>query len=375
MKLFLLLAALPCALLAQTLEGTWQGTLTPPNQNRELRVIVRISKNGTTHQGVLYNIDQGGQLNLGAITLQGSAVKIAVPGLGANYDGKIDADGNSIAGTMTQGTTPMPLALKRATPETAWEIPPPPAAPKALPEGTKLEFEVATIKPTPDGQQGQGINVNGSEFRTRNTSLSQLFTFAFGLHLKQVSGLPGWAETEHFDILAPLPQGGVPSEVQLRTMMQNLIRDRFGLSFHKEKRELSVYVVGMGKNGPAGVKMVKNESKGPLPGFGSQGLGRMRARNATMADFAGILQFRVLDRPVLDQSGLTDRYDFALDWTPDEFQFADAPAAQRSAIPTGPDAPPDLLTAFQEQLGLKLEATKAPADVFVIDKVSKPSEN
>ena len=269
----------------------------------------------------------------------------------------------------------MPLPLKRATPETAWEIPPPPAAPKPLAEGTKLEFEVATIKPTPEGQQGNGINVNGRQFRTRNTSLTQLVTFAFGLHRKQISGLPGWAETDHFDIEAPLPGEGAPNDVQLRTMMQNLIKDRFGLSYHKEKRELSVYAVNIGKGGPAGIKMVKNDSKGSLPGFGSQGLGRMRARNATMADFASFLQFRVLDRPVIDQSGLTDRFDFTLDWTPDEFQFPAATAAQRSGVPTGADARPDLFTAFQEQLGMKLEATKAPADVFVIDKVSKPSEN
>ena len=94
-----------------------------------------------------------------------------------------------------------------------------------------------------------------------------------------------------------------------------------------------------------------------------------------MADFASVLQIRVLDRPVIDQSGTTDRFDFTLNWTPDEFQFPDAPAAQRSAIPTGPDAPPDLFTAVQEQLGMKLEATKALVDVFVIDRVSRPSEN
>ena len=94
-----------------------------------------------------------------------------------------------------------------------------------------------------------------------------------------------------------------------------------------------------------------------------------------MVDLAGQLQMRVLDRPVIDQSGLTDRYDFTLNWTPDEFQFPAATAEQRARIPTGPDAPPDLFTAFQEQLGMKLEATKARADVLVIDKVSKPSEN
>jgi bla regulator protein blaR1 len=84
---------------------------------------------------------------------------------------------------------------------------------------------------------------------------------------------------------------------------------------------------------------------------------------------------RVLDRPVIDQSGLTDRFDFTLNWTPDEFQFPRASAAQRAAVPTNPDAPPDLFTAFQEQLGMKLEAKKAPADIVVIYKASKPSEN
>ena len=117
MKQLLLLAAIPGVLLAQTLEGTWQGTLKPPNQDRELRVVIKIAKNENAHQGTLYNIDQGGRVNLGAITLQGSSVKIIVPGLAATYDGKMEADGNSIIGTMTQGPNPMPLPLKRATPE------------------------------------------------------------------------------------------------------------------------------------------------------------------------------------------------------------------------------------------------------------------
>ena len=94
-----------------------------------------------------------------------------------------------------------------------------------------------------------------------------------------------------------------------------------------------------------------------------------------MANLAIQLQLRVLDRPVIDQTGLAGRYDFTLDWRPDEFHFPRASAAQRAAAVAAGDALPDLFTAFQEQLGLKLEATKAPADVLVIDKVSKPSEN
>jgi uncharacterized protein (TIGR03435 family) len=261
----------------------------------------------------------------------------------------------------------------RTTAETAWEIPPPPAPPKQLPAGAKLEFEVATIKPSPEGQQGLGINVNGSQFLTRNTKLTDLLTFAYGLHAKQIAGLPSWADNDKFDILAPLPAAGMPSEPQLRIMLQNLIKERFALEFHKEKRELSVYTINVGKGGAAGVKMSKNESKQPLPVLGFQGLGRMRATNATMSDLAGLLQFMVLDRPVLDQTGIADRFDFMLNWTPDEFQFPTA--GQRPPAPTGPDAPPDLLTAFQEQLGMKLESTKAPADVYVVDKVTRPSEN
>jgi uncharacterized protein (TIGR03435 family) len=373
MKQLLLLAVLPAIMLAQSLEGTWQGTLQAPN-NRELRAVIKITKNGNALQGVFYSIDQGGaQLAISSATLQGSTVKMTIPGIGGSYDGKLEADGNSITGTMTQGPNPLPLPLKRTTPETAWEIPPPPAAPKALPAGAKLEFEVATIKPSPEGQQGIGINVNGREFRTRNTKLTDMMTFAFGLHAKQIAGLPGWADNEKFDILAPLPAEGTPSEPQLRTMFQNLIIDRFGLTFHREKRELSVYTINIGKGGAAGMKMSKNESKQPLPGLGFQGLGKMRATNATMSDLAGLLQFMVLDRPVVDQSGVTDRFDFMLNWTPDEFQFPTA--GQRPPAPTGPDAPPDLLTAFQEQLGMKLESTKAPADVYVIDKVARPSEN
>ena len=374
MKHLWLLAALPGALLAQALEGTWQGTLIPPNQNDGIRLAFKIDKNGNAYQGRFYNLANGRQLNLGAITLQGNAVKIAIPGNGMNYEGKIEADGNSITGTLTQGTqVANPLPLKRATSETAWELPPPPTAPKPLPEGTKPEFEVATIKPA-GLSPGLGLNVTATELRAQSISLAGLITFTFELHLTQVSGLPGWAETEGYEIVAKLPQGGDPSDVQIRTMLKNLMQSRFGLSFHTEKRELSVYTISIGKNGPAGIKMVKNTTNGQR--IGAQGLGRTVFSGITMSDFAAQLQLRVLDRPVIDRTGLTDRYDFTLNWRPDEFHFPRASAAQRaSAVAAGADALPDLFTAVQEQLGLKLEATKAPMDILVIDKVSKPSEN
>jgi uncharacterized protein (TIGR03435 family) len=103
-------------------------------------------------------------------------------------------------------------------------------------------------------------------------------------------------------------------------------------------------------------------------------LGKLNVRNALMSDFTGLMQSAVLDRPVVDQTGLAGRFDFTLNWTPDDSQFggmgAKIPPPTDSA-----DAPPNLYTAIQEQIGLKLDATKAPADVMIIDHVEKPSEN
>ena len=101
-------------------------------------------------------------------------------------------------------------------------------------------------------------------------------------------------------------------------------------------------------------------------------------RNATLAEFAQVMQGSALDRPVVDQTGLTGRYDFTLNWTPDEFQF---PGLRNANAPPPPPPPPgtteapDLFTAIQQQLGLKLDSMKTPVDVIVIDHVERPSEN
>ncbi|MEO8372207.1 MAG: TIGR03435 family protein, partial [Candidatus Solibacter sp.] len=309
MKQLIWLAVLQGALLAQSIEGTWQGTLSPPNQNGGIRLVFKISKtgddkSGDAYQGRFYNLANNRQLALGAITLQaGNAVKIAIPGNGMTYEGKIDAGGNSITGTLSQGTNPLPLPLKRATAETAWDLPPTPTAIKGLPEGTKLEFEVASVKPSAAGQPfSPGFNVTATEMRARNINLAGLIAFAYGLHRTQISGLPGWGETEGFDVVARLPPGGEPTDPQLLKMLQHMLQTRFNLAVHMDKRELSVYAIGIGKGGPAGIKMVKSDSGGL--NIGSQGLGRVRFRGATMAGLASQLQLRVLDRPAVDQSGL-----------------------------------------------------------------------
>jgi uncharacterized protein (TIGR03435 family) len=144
------------------------------------------------------------------------------------------------------------------------------------------------------------------------------------------------------------------------------------LKFHREKKELSVYAIQLGKNGP---KLTRSQADPTgLPGLGFSGLGKMNAFNATMADLASTLQTAVLDQPVVDQTGLDGHYDFALNWTADETQFASM-GVKVPPPSDKPDAPPSLGTAMLDQLGLKLVTTKAPVEVLVIDKVEKPSAN
>jgi uncharacterized protein (TIGR03435 family) len=155
-------------------------------------------------------------------------------------------------------------------------------------------------------------------------------------------------------------------------MVQKLLADRFQLTFHRDKKELSVYTITVGKGGP---KLIKSGGDpNGLPGIGFGRLGSLVARNANMADFARAMQSSALDRPVVDQTGISGRYDFTLTWTPEAGQFPGLGVDIPKPPDTG-DAPPDLFAAIQQQLGLKLESAKAAAEVLVVDKVEKPSEN
>ena len=133
-----------------------------------------------------------------------------------------------------------------------------------------------------------------------------------------------------------------------------------------------MYALTVGKNGP---RLTRSEAASPFPNLVPRGPGNWPVRNATMEEVAGVMQSH-LDRPVLDQTGLKGRFDFHLQWTSEETQLASVRGPDTPPKP--PDAAetqPDLFTALQEQLGLKLESIKAQVVVLVIDKVEKPSEN
>jgi uncharacterized protein (TIGR03435 family) len=363
------------ALQAQTVTGDWQGTLEAGP--RKLRLVFKISLADDKLKATLYSIDQPAPaMPASSVTKDGLTIKIAIGGLGS-YEGKLSASGNEIAGTWTQGA-PLPLNLVRATAETAWAIPDPPRPPVRMPANANPTFEVATIKPSDPGRPGKLFTVRGRDVVTINTTLNDLITMAYNLHARQITGGPAWLDSDKFDLTGRPDIEGQPSVAQLKIMIQKLLADRFQLKFHLEKKELTVYAITAAKTG---VKISKSEADpSGLPGlfFGGAGPGggmNFNVRNATMAEVASTLQSSVLDKPVVDQTGLGEKYDFIVKFTPDTGQMAGFGAAGPSPAATNPDAPPDLFAAFQQQLGLRIETSKAAVDVLVIDKIEKPSAN
>jgi uncharacterized protein (TIGR03435 family) len=359
------------ALQAQNITGNWQGTLQAGQQ--KLRIIFKIALEKDNLKATLYSIDQPSPPIAATITRDGATVKVTVPSVNGNYEGKLSGDGNSIAGTWTQGA-PLPLTLARATPETAWAIPEPPPPPVRMALNANPAFEVATIRPSDPARREQIITLRGAEVITTNVTLHDLINLAYWLHPKQLTGGPAWTESDKFDMTGKPDAPGQPNVDQMKIMIQKLLADRFQLKFHFEKRELPAYAIGIAKTG-AKITRSQDDPKG-LPGFyfGRSASGTtLTFRNSPMSQVTAILQ-NFLDKPVVDQSGLSERYDFTATFTLDAAQAVRLGSPPPPAA-DNPDAAPDVFTAFQQQLGLKLESTKAPVDVMVIDKVEKPSEN
>lgn len=353
--------------------GTWQGTLHTPQ--KDLRIVLKVAKDAKgALGGTLYSIDQSGRgIQTSSMSFDGGTLKFGVEFIGLSYEGKMSADGNSISGTSTQGDHPLQLVFERVTPETAWTIPAPPPRIPPMPADAHPTFEVATIKPTKPDEKRTYIIWRGADMQVVNFSLDDLVKFAYDVQDKQIVSAPGWMSSDKFDIEAKPDIPGQPSGGQLKGMVQKLLADRFALKFHKGEKEMSAYVLVVGKDGP---KMKQNTSNpNGLPGLFFGPIGTLHVMNATMHNFTNLMQSTVLDRPVVDKTGLKGRWDFTLKWTPDESQFAGMGIKIPPPSADDANAAPPLFTAIQEQLDLKLEAQKTQVPVLVIDHVDHPSPN
>jgi uncharacterized protein (TIGR03435 family) len=224
------------------------------------------------------------------------------------------------------------------------------------------DWEVVTVRPSDPNARNDTFDVRGRHEVIENQPVEIMLMMAYGMQKSQIVDLPDWARTEHFDVDGVSEVEGKPNLRQFQSMVRKLLADRFGLKLHHEQREMPVFALTVAKGG---VKIARSTGDpNGLPREDGEG-GNVRTcqfANTSMADLALYLLLDV-DRPLVDQTGLHGRFDFQLKWSRDESSTAD------------PNAPPGLFTAIQEQTGLKLEPTRAPADVLVIDKVEKPSAN
>jgi len=226
------------------------------------------------------------------------------------------------------------------------------------------DWDVVSVKPSNPGKSETTFDVRGRHIVIGNRTVETMLLMAYGVQPSQITGAPDWTRTERWDADGVPNVEGQPNLKQFRSMLRRLLVERFGLVMHTEQRELSVYALTAAKSGP---KMEK--SKGDPDGLPSDedhrngGVRSVQMGNAAMGDLVLELLF-YMDRPVVDRTGLSGRWNFTLRWTTDE-----------TTAPTDGTAPPSIFTAIQEQLGLKLDAVKAPTDVCVIDKVQRPSAN
>jgi uncharacterized protein (TIGR03435 family) len=260
-----------------------------------------------------------------------------------------------------------------------------------------LYFEAASIKPSnPSNPPGQGIRRQpGGRFNTINAPVRMLITFAYQIQGYQLVGGPDWISSERYDIVAKM-EGDPPSVIpgsgadHMMLATRTLLGDRFKLAIHKETRELDIYALTMakpgGKPGPkliparggCSVEELAARRGAPPPDQGGpppvvcgiqQGPGRIRFGNYPLSLFANGISGRV-GRAVVDRTGLNGNWEFELEFQPEVPPGQLPPGA--TPPPVDPDAP-NFFTAIQEQLGLKLEATKGPVEVWVIDGVEKPT--
>jgi uncharacterized protein (TIGR03435 family) len=258
------------------------------------------------------------------------------------------------------------------------------------------KFEVASIKPS-DGSNGLfrvGLDPSG-RFMANNITVKFLLEQAYGMKDSQISGAPSWVDSEHYDIEAKPEDAFVQEKLsrderfrQTSLMMRSLLADRFKLIVRHETKEQPIYAMVVAKNGlklhEAAPAPEPDPSTRPSPG-GPVGRGGIQMRrgeliaNAVGLDRLEDILSRIVGRVVLNQTGLTGVYDFDLKWTPEE---GEGPIMRGPAGPPPADAPPppeangpNIFSAVQDQLGLKLESQKSPVDTIVIEHIEKPSEN
>jgi uncharacterized protein (TIGR03435 family) len=261
-------------------------------------------------------------------------------------------------------------AQSAGAPSQTEQSPPSASMPWSSPNGDEPRFEVATIKPSdPARCCGRMFYRMGRHFSNTNSTLKYLIQYAWNLQAKQVVDGPPWMDADRFDVAGEIDGDGIPNHRQWKVALQGLLIERFRLQMHHEKREMPAFALVVTKGGPKLIPGDGNMAKQFMSFTGGVGeTMRGVGVNASISDFIGQLQRIVMDRPIVDKTGLTGVYNISLAFTREE-----PGAVGMAQLPD--TAAPDLLEALPQQLGLKLERTKSLVDVIVIDHAEAPGEN
>lgn len=237
------------------------------------------------------------------------------------------------------------------------------------PPTASLSFEVASIKPSAPDVGGIYMRPQPGGLRLEGATLKNLIEYAYDVRGFAISGGPAWGNSDRFDVDARVG-GSLGTPQQIRERIRTLLGERFKLAVHTESKEQNVYYLVVSKNGPK-FHEAKPETRQMIRRRGTSITGEAAGVGLLALNLAN-----ALERPVLDKTGLSGRYDFKLEWS------LEAEEQPGTATGTGGEAPrasepsgPTLFAALQQQLGLRLEAQKAPAEILVIDHVERPSAN
>lgn len=224
-------------------------------------------------------------------------------------------------------------------------------------------FMAASIRPSAAGVQFEhdgAIQATPGSVVMRDVLLTSCMEWAWGIQENQIKG-PEWIQNERYDIVARAER---PVAVdQLKLMMQALLKERFGLEFHHERKELTAYEMTVAKGG----SKMKEAAADEKPSRENTAISTI-AKAMTMRQFADFVS-QPLRMPVVDHTGLTGRYDFVLNFT------SYLPSGERAMTPDFDNNNGIIIAAIQGELGLKLESHKLPVETYVIDHVEKPSAN
>ena len=227
------------------------------------------------------------------------------------------------------------------------------------------DWDVLTVKPSDPDSKEIGYRISGRrQIQLLRQTAEAMLIVGYGLHKRQIENAPEWVRTQEWDVTGETDAMGEPDEAQVKSLVRKLLKERFGLTVHTEQREMPVFAL-MEVKGGAKLKVSEGDPNALADEYDHENgvEATVAFKNARVGLLTTILDFRA-DKPVVDKTGLTGRYDFTLRYTIDESRLS--PEA---------NAAPGLFTAMEEQLGLRLAPVKAAVDVLVIDKVERPGAN